>query len=103
MRYRPVRERETITDLPAIRLNYPQQSFDETVFPASEKAAIARLRQFCAQGAVEYEARRDFPAIEGTSRLSACLALGALSPRQCLHRLLAEQPQALDGGRAQCG
>ncbi|WP_204268664.1 deoxyribodipyrimidine photo-lyase, partial [Escherichia coli] len=32
---------ETITDLPEIRLNYPQQSFDETVFPASEKAAIA--------------------------------------------------------------
>ena len=89
---------DTITDLPEIKLNYPQQSFDETLFPASEKAAIARLRQFCAQGAAEYEARRDFPAIEGTSRLSACLALGALSPRQCLHRLLAEQPQALDGG-----
>lgn len=89
---------ETITDLQDIRLNYPQQSYDETVFPPSEKAAIARLRQFCAQGAADYEARRDFPAIEGTSRLSACLALGALSPRQCLHRLLAEQPQALDGG-----
>ena len=89
---------ETIAELPAIRLNYPQQSFDETVFPASEKAAIARLRQFCTQGAAEYEARRDFPATEGTSRLSACLALGVLSPRQCLHRLLAEQPQALEGG-----
>lgn len=25
-------------------------------------------------------------------------ATGGLSPRQCLHRLLAEQPQALDGG-----
>uniref|UniRef100_UPI002896DFC4 FAD-binding domain-containing protein n=1 Tax=Leclercia sp. TaxID=1898428 RepID=UPI002896DFC4 len=36
--------------------------------------------------------------IEGTSRLSACLALGVLSPRQCLHRLLAEQPEALEGG-----
>ncbi|MEK2715535.1 deoxyribodipyrimidine photo-lyase, partial [Salmonella enterica subsp. enterica] len=35
---------------------------------------------------------------DGTSRLSASLATGGLSPRQCLHRLLAEQPQALDGG-----
>ena len=61
-------------------------------------AAIAQLRQFCKQQAAEYEEKRDFPAIEGTSRLSACLALGVLSPRQCLHRLLAEQPQALDGG-----
>lgn len=82
----------------ALDFDYPQQPFDTDLFPASEKEAITRLRQFCQQGAGEYEAQRDFPAIEGTSRLSACLALGVLSPRQCLHRLLAEQPQALEGG-----
>jgi len=81
-----------------IDFNYPQQDFDAERFPASEKAAIAQLRHFCQHGAGEYEARRDFPSIDGTSRLSACLALGVLSPRQCLHRLLAEQPRALDGG-----
>ncbi|MDU1083696.1 MAG: deoxyribodipyrimidine photo-lyase, partial [Leclercia adecarboxylata] len=82
----------------ALDFDYPQQAFDADLFPASEKEAIARLRTFCQQGAGEYETQRDFPAIEGTSRLSACLALGVLSPRQCLHRLLAEQPQALEGG-----
>ncbi|QOV65332.1 deoxyribodipyrimidine photo-lyase [Kosakonia pseudosacchari] len=81
-----------------VTLDYPQQDFDENLFPADEKSAIARLRQFCQQQAAAYEQQRDFPAIEGTSRLSSCLAIGALSPRQCLHRLLAEQPQALDGG-----
>ncbi|HCD1276914.1 deoxyribodipyrimidine photolyase [Citrobacter amalonaticus] len=81
-----------------INLHYPQQEFDPVLFPAEEKAAIARLRQFCQQGAGEYDECRDFPAIEGTSRFSASLATGGLSPRQCLHRLLAEQPQALDGG-----
>ncbi|WP_407435341.1 deoxyribodipyrimidine photo-lyase [Lelliottia sp.] len=81
-----------------IEFNYPQLDFDAELFPASEKAAIAQLRHFCQNGAGEYEARRDFPSIDGTSRLSACLALGVLSPRQCLHRLLAEQPRALDGG-----
>ncbi|MCG1031322.1 deoxyribodipyrimidine photo-lyase [Bacillus amyloliquefaciens] len=91
------REGEKVTP-PALDFDYPQQPFDTDLFPASEKEAIARLRQFCQQGAGEYEAQRDFPAIEGTSRLSACLALGVLSPRQCLHRLLAEQPQALEGG-----
>ncbi len=35
--------------------------------------------------------------MEGTSRSSASLA-NAGYRRQCLHRLLAEQPQALDGG-----
>ncbi|MGU4809469.1 deoxyribodipyrimidine photo-lyase, partial [Escherichia coli] len=74
------------------------QSFDTAHFPVEEKAAIAQLRQFCQNGAGEYEQQRDFPAVEGTSRLSASLATGGLSPRQCLHRLLAEQPQALDGG-----
>ncbi|MDU7762193.1 MAG: deoxyribodipyrimidine photo-lyase, partial [Enterobacter asburiae] len=81
-----------------LTFDYPQQPFDETLFPADEKSAIAQLRQFCKQDAASYDARRDFPAIEGTSRLSVCLALGAISPRQCLNRLLAEQTQALDGG-----
>ncbi|EUM06489.1 deoxyribodipyrimidine photo-lyase [Enterobacter ludwigii] len=89
---------EAITEIPEREFDYPQQAFDETLFPATEKNAIAKLRQFCKAGAGDYDAHRDFPATEGTSRLSACLALGVLSPRQCLHRLLAEQPQALDGG-----
>ncbi|WP_318373180.1 deoxyribodipyrimidine photo-lyase [Enterobacter sp.] len=94
-----VREGGALSDpLTPIGLNYPQQGFDPELFPCSEKAAIARLREFCQQGAGEYEARRDFPAIDGTSRLSVCLAIGSLSPRQCLHRLLKEQPDALGGG-----
>ncbi|POT58153.1 deoxyribodipyrimidine photo-lyase [Citrobacter amalonaticus] len=81
-----------------IAFSYPQLDFDATLFPTEEKAVIARLRHFCKQGAREYERLRDFPATEGTSRLSASLATGGISPRQCLHRLLAEQPQALEDG-----
>ncbi|OAT38712.1 deoxyribodipyrimidine photolyase [Enterobacter soli ATCC BAA-2102] len=94
----PASRGETLTDLPRLTFDYPQKTFDETFFPPDEKAAIAQMRHFCKQDAAEYETRRDYPAIEGTSRLSACLTLGVLSPRQCLHRLLAEQPQALEGG-----
>ena len=88
----------SLTGFDQIDFDYPQQDVDPALFPADEKAAIAQLRHFCKHNAADYEARRDFPAIEGTSRLSACLALGVLSPRQCLHRLLAEQPQAMEGG-----
>lgn len=88
----PVVQSEEIT------LSYPQQPFDRDLFATDEKTAIQQLRQFCQQHASEYAEQRDFPAVEGTSRLSACLTVGVLSPRQCLHRLLAEQPQALDGG-----
>ncbi|MTH44937.1 deoxyribodipyrimidine photo-lyase [Intestinirhabdus alba] len=84
--------------LTPVVLRYPQQDFDEALFPTQEAGAIARLRQFCQRGAQEYAQRRDLPAEEGTSRLSASLAIGTLSPRQCLHRLLAEQPAALEGG-----
>lgn len=84
--------------LPEIVFHYPCQEFDASLFPVEEKSVIARLRQFCQQGAGEYEQQRDFPAVEGTSRLSVSLATGGISPRQCLHRLLAEQPLALDGG-----
>lgn len=84
--------------LSPLTLDYSLKTFDDTLFPVGEKAAIGQLRRFCQQAAGEYEQQRDFPAIEGTSRLSAGLALGLLSPRQCLHCLLAEQPAALDGG-----
>ncbi|MBJ3591465.1 deoxyribodipyrimidine photo-lyase [Salmonella enterica subsp. enterica serovar Saintpaul] len=84
--------------LTPITLNYPQQDFDSSLFLVDEKSVITQLRQFCQQAAGEYEQRRDYPAIEGTSRLSASLATGGLSPRQCLNRLLAEQPQSLEGG-----
>lgn len=86
-----------VTSAP-ITFSYPQQDFDASLFAADEKDAIRQLRQFCQQGAGEYASQRDFPAIEGTSRLSAALAIGAISPRQCLHRLLTEQPKTLDDG-----
>lgn len=78
--------------------DYPRENVDTELFPVGEKAAIALLRQFCQQPAEDYPTRRDYPAVEGTSRLSPYLALGIISPRQCLHRLLNEHPQALDGG-----
>ncbi|KNC94611.1 deoxyribodipyrimidine photo-lyase [Trabulsiella odontotermitis] len=79
-------------------VDYPQQPFDAERFPADEQSALTRLRDFCQHGLARYDADRDFPAIDGTSRLSPCLTLGVLSPRQCLHRLLKTHPEALNGG-----
>ena len=93
-----VREEGAIKEHQTLKINYPQSPFDPDLFPADEKSAIEKLRYFCKLQAADYEEKRDFPAIEGTSRLSACLTIGVLSPRQCLHRLLAECPDALDGG-----
>ncbi|PKH20555.1 deoxyribodipyrimidine photo-lyase [Enterobacterales bacterium CwR94] len=80
--------------------DYPTQPLDLTLFPPGEQAALVRLREFCLQPVVDYATRRDFPALDSTSRLSAYLATGVLSPRQCLHRLLHEHPQGLEETRA---
>ena len=49
-----------------------------------ESEAMRQLTQFKDSGALRaYSAQRDFPAIEGTSRLSPYLRFGAISPRQC--------------------
>lgn len=78
--------------------DFPREAVDVTLFPVGERAAINKLREFSLQPAADYPELRDFPAVEGTSRLSPYLALGVLSPRQCLHRLLTEHPQVFEGG-----
>jgi deoxyribodipyrimidine photo-lyase len=80
--------------------DYPCEAFDDEWFPAGEEAALKQLRHFAKQAVQLYPEQRDLPAIDGTSRLSAYLAIGVLSPRQCLHRILKEHPDALNQGNA---
>jgi deoxyribodipyrimidine photo-lyase len=48
------------------------------------QAARTRLQQFARRGMADYAARRDLPALPGTSALSPYLAAGCLSPRRAL-------------------
>lgn len=90
------RKAAPLTEIPAIHpFSYPLEEFDASLFAAGEKAGLQKLRQFCQDPVMRYKESRDFPSVDGTSRLSVCLATGVLSPRQCLHRLLTEQPQGL--------
>lgn len=92
-----VRESGAVSAPASVVFNYPQKAVDAGLFPVGEEAALKRLRQFCREGASAYPEQRDFPALNGTSLLSPYLAIGVLSARQCLNRLLAEQPGALGG------
>ncbi|XOZ33688.1 deoxyribodipyrimidine photo-lyase [Halomonadaceae bacterium KBTZ08] len=51
---------------------------------AGEDAAHQALERFIDQRLGAYAAQRDFPATQATSMISPYLALGVLSPRQCL-------------------
>lgn len=51
---------------------------------AGEKAAEKRLHYFTEELLNKYQKSRDYPSIDGTSKLSIYLASGIISPRQCL-------------------
>ena len=53
-----------------------------------EHAAQETLRDFCQDGMGDYNAGRDRPDINGTSRLSPRLHFGEVSPRQVYHEAL---------------
>ncbi len=58
-------------------------------WPGGAREARARLARFVAASLADYDAGRDFPARERTSRLSADLRFGTLSPRTVAAAVLA--------------
>ncbi len=65
----------------------PSESL-RALWPAGEDEARRRLEAFTDEQITYYQSERDFPAKPGTSQLSAYLAAGVVSPRQCLHAAL---------------
>ncbi len=64
-------------------------------YPVAEQDVLARLREFCRERVADYQVQRDFPAVDGTSMLSAYLAIGVLSPKQAIARLQLEAQQQM--------
>lgn len=58
------------------------------LWPAGEKEASKRLKAFVKNHIDDYQTARDFPQVEGTSQLSPYLAIGSISPRQCIAAVL---------------
>ena len=53
----------------------------ELIIEPGEEAALLRLEEFCYSNINEYQEQRNFPAIDGTSRLSAALKFGVIGIR----------------------
>lgn len=70
-----------------------------TLWPAGEAEARRRLETFADAQIDYYLSERDFPAKPGTSQLSAYLAAGVISPRQCLHAALQSNQGEFDSGK----
>lgn len=57
----------------------------ELMLAPGEKAAKERLEEFCDRAIFAYQEQRNFPAVDGTSRLSAALKFGAIGIRTIWH------------------
>ncbi|MGZ0715082.1 deoxyribodipyrimidine photo-lyase [Pseudomonas palleroniana] len=68
------------------------------LWPAGEDEARRRLEEFADQQISDYKDERDYPAKPGTSQLSAYLAAGVVSPRQCLHAALQTNQGEFESG-----
>ena len=68
------------------------------LWPAGEAEAHRRLQCFADEQMDAYDRQRDLPAVPGTSQLSAYLAAGVISVRQCLHAALQVNRGEFDSG-----
>jgi deoxyribodipyrimidine photo-lyase len=73
-------------------------TIDPASWPAGECAALHRLKAFVSKNIFQYDTDRDFPALDGTSKLSPYLAAGMISPRQCFIAALEHNHHELDSG-----
>lgn len=76
----------------------PSESL-RALWPAGEQEARRRLDTFTDAQIDYYRSERDFPAKPGTSQLSAYLAAGVISPRQCLHAALQSNQGEFESGK----
>ncbi|MGD8110927.1 deoxyribodipyrimidine photo-lyase [Vibrio sp. TRT 17S01] len=77
--------------------SFPRVS--SAAYPIDRIAIRNQLRDFDQQWVEHYHQQRDFPALLATSRLSPYLAIGALSVRQCMGRVMYRQTPTLSCGR----
>ena len=84
---------EKNTDLSEIeKLFYSSISKEQQdLWPVGESYALEQLDEFIKDSVSHYKVERDFPHVEGSSKLSPYLNIGILSIRQCLQALFRAQ------------
>lgn len=74
----------------------PGAKKSSVAWPAGEAQVHQLLQQFLDSHVEDYHQQRDFPAMQATSQLGPCLALGMISVKQAVFYLLQAFPRLLD-------
>ena len=72
---------------------------DMSLWPAGEAEALSRLKKYLNENILRYAQDRNDPIVDGTSRLSAYLASGIISPKRCILEALKINNFELDSGK----
>lgn len=95
-------KQQAILDIPSSAIPTEIAGFasviDPTLWPAGEKAALRQLKHFIETNLFDYDKQRDFPDIEGTSKISPYLSTGMISPRSCFLAALTANHNEFDSG-----
>jgi deoxyribodipyrimidine photo-lyase len=75
-----------------------QSRINPILWQAGEHKAKKQLNYFINENLFHYDKERDFPNLDGTSKLSPYLAAGMISPRQCFLAALDANENELDTG-----
>ncbi|HBS41078.1 MAG TPA: deoxyribodipyrimidine photo-lyase, partial [Oceanospirillales bacterium] len=76
----------------------PPAHTEDDLWAADEDSGHEQLAEFLDRDVLYYQEQRDLPDLDATSRLSFYLALGLLSPRQCLYSAWQKNQCMLSGG-----
>lgn len=77
--------------IPDTIAGYDLENIDMSLWPVGETHAQQQLDDFAQERIQDYEQKRDFPAVDGTSRISPYLAAGVISVRQGFDKALQAQ------------
>jgi deoxyribodipyrimidine photo-lyase len=94
---------QNIRQVPLAEGSIPLSSmpgFGDVAPGGGESDALDRLRVFTRSGIRRYNALRDLPGVDGTSRLSAHLSVGTISPRKVYWAARRAGEQSEPGGKA---
>ncbi|MFC4656692.1 deoxyribodipyrimidine photo-lyase [Rheinheimera marina] len=86
---------------PVLTLDMPaMQPGDQSslAYEVGEQQVLEQMRRYCQVQVQDYQQKRDFPALDATSGLSAYLAIGVISVHQAVARLQLEHGQTLNQG-----
>lgn len=78
--------------------NWTPEFNNDALWDPSEDTAHEQLKEFLDKDGLQYHEQRDLPELDATSRLSFYLALGVLSPRQCIYTAWQRNGCLLSGG-----